>query len=168
MAYRLRKSAGFLLDSKGFDRMIENLSKEKRTPVLKAAMTKGAVIIRDSVRGKYSASKPNSDLYKGIVKYVYKSGEGAIVRRFYTKAGKSFQDKKSPLWRSYILNFWEKGTIQRLTKGKFGSRYPRQRLNRGALKGIRFFSKGVSSSKNKAYRNMENFVLRQIAKQARK
>ena len=168
MAYTMRKSAALLLDTKGFDLLVQRLDKASREPALKEAMVKGASIVQKKVRDVYKAAKPSSNLDQAIVMHIYPSAEGAVVRRFYLKGGmgRGF-DKTSPLYRSYILNFWERGTKERYTKGR-GSRYARQSIYRGALPAIKFLQKGISSSKRMAFREIEKILLTKLEKIANK
>jgi hypothetical protein len=162
----MSKSAAFILDTKGFDKMVEALNKDKREPVLKSAMMKGASLVRENIRSTYKGMKPASDLDQAIVSYIYPSGEGAVVRRFYVKGGmgKNF-DKEGPIYRSYILNFLEKGAKDRQTKGK-GKRYAGKRLNRGSIPALKFFQRGRSRAK--AFKEIERYLLVELAKQAMK
>ena len=156
-----------LLDTTGFDKMLDAISPERRKPVLREAMLRGGMVVREKIRANYQNKKPDSELYKAILLHLYPSGEGAVVRRLYVKGGAGSKfPKDSPYYRSYILNFLEKGTKQRTTKGK-GSRYARQMLNRGSIKAMRFFSRGRSSAMRKALQEMERYVLVELAKQAR-
>lgn len=165
---RILKTQYLALDTRGFDKMVDALSKERRTPVLKKAMWQGATIIQKSIRKVYKDSKPNSDLDKAILVHIYPSGEGAIVRRHYVKGGQGRNyNSKDPLYRAYILNFLEKGAQNRKTEGK-GARYKGLQLNRGSIAALRFFSKGRSKSRNKAMREIERLLLVALAKQATK
>lgn len=71
----MSKSAAFILDTKGLDRMVNALNKENRLPVLKNAMAKGSGLVRENIRSAYKGMKPASDLDQAIVSYVYPSGE---------------------------------------------------------------------------------------------
>lgn len=162
----MSKSAAFILDTKGFDKMVEALGKDRRKPVLKNAMMKGASLVRENIRSTYKGMKPASDLDQAIVSYIYPSGEGAVVRRFYVKGGmgKNF-DKEGPIYRSYILNFLEKGAKDRQTKGK-GKRYAGKRLNRGSIPALKFFQRGRGRSRARAFKEIERYLLVELAKQA--
>lgn len=164
----MSKSAAFILDAKGFDKMVEALGKDRRKPVLKSAMMKGASLVRENIRSTYKGMKPASDLDQAIVSYIYPSGEGAVVRRFYVKGGmgKNF-DKEGPIYRSYILNFLEKGAKDRQTKGR-GKRYAGKRLNRGSVPALKFFQRGRGRSRARAFKEIERHLLVELAKQAMK
>lgn len=164
----MSKSAAFILDTRGLDRMVNALNKENRLPVLKNAMAKGSNLVRENIRSAYKGMKPASDLDQAIVSYVYPSGEGAVVRRFYVKGGmgKNF-DKEGPIYRSYILNFLEKGAKGRHTKGK-GKRYAGKKLNRGSIPALKFFQRGRGRSRAKAFKEVERYLLVELAKQAMK
>ena len=164
----MRKGAAFILDAKGLDRMFNSIAPQNRKRVLKEAMDMGSRLVQMNIRATYSAAKPNSDLYKGIVRYIYPSAEGAVVRRFYIKRGRGRNyDSKSPLFRSYILNFLERGATARLTRGK-GARYYGKQLNRGSIPALKFFQKGRNKSRQKAFREIERFVKAELTKQAQK
>lgn len=165
---KMSKSAAFVLDTKGFDKMVAALAPDRRRPVLEKAMAQGSSLVRENIRKTYKAMKPASNLDEGIFSYVYPSGEGAVVRRFYVKggAGKGF-DPKGPLYRSYILNFLEKGARDRKTKGK-GMRYAGKQLNRGSIPALKFFQKGRNRSRSRAFKEIERYLLTELAKQARK
>ena len=168
----MAKFAQMSLDQRGFDKMVTALSPENRKKGVARALRAGANIVQNKIRANYSKIKPNSDLGKAIVLYEFPSGEGAVVRRFYAKGGikSSEDDTKSPFYRSYILNFIEKGATDRRTKGKGrirrGPSY--QGLNRGSIPAYKFFRKGYNSSRNKAFKEMERILLQELAKQARK
>ena len=167
----MARELGFSFDMKGYDKMVEAVSRDKRKDVVSHALRAGANIIQNKIRSNYRRLKPNSNLDKAIVLYEYPSGEGAIVRRFYVKGGLgSKYDKDGPIYRSYILNYIENGARDRKTKGKGPKRNgPRYRgLNRGSIPATRFFRKGYNSSKNKAAKEIERLILSAIAKQARK
>ena len=160
----------FALDKRGFDKMISALAPENRKEGVRDAMIIGATIVRNKIRANYQKIKPQSDLYKGIHAEIYPSAEGAVVRRFYVKGGMGAQyDKHSPVYRAYILNFIEKGATDRRTKGKGkSSRYFGHQMNRGSIPAYRFFAKGFSGSRNKAFREMERSILKTIADIARR
>jgi hypothetical protein len=168
MAYTMRRSAALLLDTKGFDSLVQRLDKTNRKPALKEAIVEGASIVQKNIRSIYKSAKPSSNLDQAIVMHVYPSAEGVVVRRFYIKGGmgKNY-DSSSPIYRSYILNFWERGTKKRYTKGR-GSRYARQSIYRGALPAIKFFQKGISGSKRMAFREIERILLKNLEKIANK
>lgn len=166
---RISKRAAFLFDTHGFDKMVEALSKENREPALSKAMFTGARMVQENIRKAYKSAKPNSNLGDAIMFHVYPSYEGAAVRRFYVKGGVGLNfGKESPLYRSYVLNFLEKGAKERLTKGKLGSRYPRQRLNRGSIPALKFFQKGKNRGRNKILKAIEKVLTEELAKQAMK
>ena len=161
------------LDQKGFDKMVAALSPENRKKSVARALRAGAEVVQNKIRGNYAKIKPDSDLGKAIVLYEFPSGEGAIVRRFYMKGSKrpaTDDEKKSPFWRAYVLNFIEQGATDRKTKGKGQKRIgPQYRgLNRGSIPAYKFFRKGYNSSKNKAFKEIERVLLTELAKQARK
>lgn len=169
----MARNLGFALDSKGFDKMIEALSPENRKESTAKALRAGATIVQEKIRNNYSKLKPKSNLGRAIVLYGYPSGEGAVVRRFYKKGSKrpaTADDKKSPFYRAYILNFIEQGATDRRTKGRGqkrrGGNY--YGLNRGSIPATKFFRKGYNSSKNKSLKEIERVLLTEIAKQARK
>lgn len=160
------------LDQRGFDKMVANLSAENRKKGVARALRAGANIVQNKIRSNYEKIKPNSDLGKAIVLYEFPSGEGAIVRRFYKKGGNrrpTSDEKASPFYRSYILNFIEQGATDRKTKGKgqkrLGTQY--RGLNRGSIPAYKFFRKGYNSSRNKAFKEIERVLLQELAKQAR-
>lgn len=154
------------LDQRGFDKMVANLSPENRKKGVARALRAGAEIVQNKIRRNYEKIKPDSDLGKAIVLYEFPSGEGMVVRRFYKKGGNRPSDEKaSPLYRSYILNFIEQGASDRRTKGKGKFR---QGLNRGSIPAYKFFRKGYNSSRNKAFKEIERVLLTELAKQARK
>ena len=158
-----------LLDTKGFDKMVAAIAPDKRKEVLRGVMLRGINLMRDRIRAKYRAVKPGSDLGSAIVTYVYPSGEGATVRRFYIKGGTgSGFSKTSSFYRAYILNFIEKGAQGRVTRGRVGTKYAGKRLNRGSIPAYKFFQKGFSGSRNAAYKQMEREVLAALAQLARK
>lgn len=162
------RSSALLLDTKGLDRMINALSPEKRTPVLKEAMLRGGMAAREKIRTRYQRSKPGSDLYEAIQLHLYPSGEGAVVRRLYVKGGTGNKfSKDSPYYRSYILNFLEKGAVARKTRGK-GQRYAGKVLNRGSIPALKFFQKGRYAGLKAAFKTMERYVLTELAKIAQK
>jgi hypothetical protein len=169
----MAKALGFALDQQGFDKMVKALSPENRKKGTGRALRAGAVIVQDKIRGNYKKLKPKSDLDAAIVVYEFPSGEGAVVRRFYQKGAQrptADEEKKSPFYRAYILNFIEKGATDRKTKGKGkirnGANY--QGLNRGSIPATKFFRKGFNSSKNRALKEIERILLIEIAKQAKK
>ena len=164
---RLRRSSAFILDAEGIDKMLNALSPERRAPVLRKAMTEGAHFVKRNIRSVYKGLKPNSDLDKGIVAYVYPSGEGAIVRRFYIKggAGKNYSGD-NPLYRAYILNFLEKGAQNRVTKGK-GKKFRWINKSRGSIPALKFFQRGRTKSKARFFKDTERMILTELAKQAR-
>lgn len=154
------------LDQKGFDKMVAALSPENRKKSVARALRAGAEIVQSKIRSNYAKIKPDSDLGKAIVLYEFPSGEGMVVRRFYKKGGNPTSDEKaSPLYRSYILNFIEQGASDRRTKGKGKVR---RGLNRGSIPAYKFFRKGYSGSRNKAFKEIERVLLTELAKQARK
>lgn len=164
---RIPKSAAIILDTKGYDKIVAALSPEKRKPVLDEAMRAGAGIVQKSIRTVYKTAKPDSNLDKAIVRYIYPSAEGAIVRRFYVKGGMGRNySGDSPFYRSYILNFLEKGAQDRKTKGR--GKYHGMQLNRGSIPPLKFFSKGRSRARNKAFKEIERILLVGLAKQAMK
>ena len=164
----MRKGAAFILDTKGLDKMFNSIAPQNRKRVLKEAMDMGSRLVQMNIRSVYSAAKPNSELYKGIVRHIYPSAEGAVVRRFYIKRGQGKNyNSKSPLFRSYILNFLERGATARRTRGK-GARYYGKQLNRGSIPALKFFQKGRNKSKQKAFREIERFVKAELTKQAQK
>ena len=168
----MARELGFALDTKGFDKMIEALSPENRKKGTAKALRMGASVVRSKIRSNYEKIKPDSDLGRAIVLYEFPSGEGAIVRRFYKRGSKrpaTEDEKKSPFYRAYILNFIEQGATDRKTKGKGQKRIgPNYRgLNRGSIPRYRFFRKGYNSAKNKALKEIERVLLTEIAKQAR-
>jgi hypothetical protein len=116
----------------------------------------------------YKSKKPDSDLDKAILVHIYPDGEGAVVRRHYVKGGqgRNYQSN-DPLYRAYILNFLEKGAKDRKTKGK-GWRYAGQKLNRGSIPALKFFSKGRGRSRNKSLKEIERILLVGLAQQAMK
>lgn len=163
-----RRSAAFILDQRGFDRMVDNLSPENRKSALERAMLAGALIVQKSVRNVYKAMKPDSNLDKAILVHLYPSGEGSVVRRLYVKGGAgSKYGKDTPYYRSYILNFINSGATDRYTKGKRG-RYVGKRLYRGSIPATKFFQKGRNKAKNPAFKEIERILLVELAKQARK
>lgn len=159
-------------DQRGFDRMVSALSPANRKEGVVRALRAGAKVIQDKIRSNYSRIKPKSDLGDAIVLYEFPSGEGAIVRRFYKKGSRrpDSDEKKSPFYRAYILNFIEKGATDRKTKGKgrvrSGVRY--RGLNRGSIPAYNFFRRGYNSSRNKAFKEIERVLLQEISRQARK
>lgn len=156
------------LDKRGLDKMFDALSAENRKPALQRAMLAGAKVIQSSIRRNFSRIRPGSNLDKAIWVEVFPSGEGAVVRRFYVKGGAGSKfDKNGPFYRSYILNFFEKGAQDRHTKGK-GMKYRGQTLNRGSIPAYGFFRKGFSGSRNKAFKEIERIALQEIAKQSRR
>lgn len=161
------------LDQRGFDKMVANLSPENRKKGVARALRAGAEIVQNKIRRNYEKIKPDSDLGKAIVLYEFPSGEGAIVRRFYMKGSKrpeTEDEKKSPFYRAYVLNFIEQGATARRTKGKGKIRQGTQwqGLNRGSIPAYKFFRKGYNSSRNKAFKEIERILLTELAKQARK
>lgn len=169
----MAKIAQMSLDQRGFDKMVAALSPENRKKGVARALRAGAEIVQNKIRGNYEKIKPNSDLGKAIVLYEFPSGEGAIVRRFHKKGSKlpeTDDEKKSPFYRAYILNFIEQGATDRKTKGKgqkrIGSQY--RGLNRGSIPAYKFFRKGYNSSRNKAFKEIERILLTELAKQAKK
>lgn len=164
-----RRIAGIYIDRTGFDKMLANIAPEKRKPIAKQAMLAGASVVKWSIRKAYKTAKPNSNLDKAIVTYVYPSGEGSVARRFYIKGGTAGRyPPRSHHYRSYILNFLEKGATDRETEGKIGSRWPMRRLNRGSIPALYFFKKGARRARKKTRIEVERFLLREIAKQARR
>lgn len=156
------------LDKRGLDKMFGALSSENRKPALQRAMLAGAQVIQSGIRRNFSRIRPGSSLGAAIWVEVFPSGEGAVVRRFYVKGGMgSAFSKDGPFYRSYILNFFEKGAQNRQTKGQ-GVKYRGKVMNRGSIPAYNFFSKGFSSSRNKAFKEMERIALQEIAKQARR
>lgn len=169
----MAKIAQMSLDQRGFDKMVEALSPENRKKGVARALRAGANIVQNKIRSNYERIKPDSDLGKAIVLYEFPSGEGAIVRRFYKKGSKrpeSDEEKKNPFYRSYILNFIEKGATDRRTKGKGKIRSGANwsGLNRGSIPAYKFFRKGFTSSRNKAFKEIEKILLQELAKQARR
>jgi hypothetical protein len=165
-----KKPLGIALDTKGFDKMVEAIDKEHRKPALKKAMFAGVGIVRAKIREKYYAAKPQSNLGEAIVPFMYPSGEGGGVRRFYVKGGMGNQfGAQSPAYRAYILNFLEKGAADRKTTGQGRIRWGPQfaDLNRGSIPALKFFKKGWGASRNKAVKEMERVLLREIADLAR-
>ena len=161
----MARELGFSFDMKGFDKMLESVSRDNRKKVVSHALRAGANIIQNKIRSNYKKLKPDSNLDKAIVLYEYPSGEGAIVRRFYVKRGLGGKySKNGPIYRSYILNYIESGAKDRYTNGK--GKFPRG-LYRGSIPATRFFRKGYNSSKNKAAKEIERLILTAIAKQAR-
>lgn len=164
----MARIAQMSLDQRGFDKMVANLSPENRKKGVARALRAGAEIVQNKIRRNYEKIKPDSDLGKAIVLYEFPSGEGMVVRRFYKKGGNrrpTSDEKASPLYRSYILNFIEQGAADRRTKGKGKIR---QGLNRGSIPAYKFFRKGYNSSRNKAFKEIERILLTELAKQARK
>jgi hypothetical protein len=164
----MARIAQMSLDQKGFDKMVAALSPENRKKSVARALRAGAEIVRDKIRSNYAKIKPDSDLGKAIVLYEFPSGEGMVVRRFYKKGGNrrpTSDEKASPLYRSYILNFIEQGAADRRTKGRGKVR---RGLNRGSIPAYKFFRKGYSGSRNKAFKEIERVLLTELAKQARK
>lgn len=163
----MARIAQMSLDQRGFDKMVANLSPENRKKGVARALRAGAEIVQNKIRGNYAKIKPDSDLGKAIVLYEFPSGEGMVVRRFYKKGGNqpTSDEKASPLYRSYILNFIEQGASDRRTKGKGKFR---QGLSRGSIPAYKFFRKGYNSSRNKAFKEIERVLLQELAKQARK
>ena len=162
----MARTAGVAFDTKGFDKMLDNLSPESRKPILKDVMLKGAYIIRGKIREKYKGLKSNSNLDEAIVVHLYPSHEGAVVRRYYVKGGTARNyEADNPFLRAYILNFIDKGATDRKLKG--GGKYPKG-TNRGSIPATRFFRKGYNSGKNRALKEIERTLLQEIAKQARK
>lgn len=169
----MAKIAQMSLDQRGFDKMVEALSPENRKKGVARALRAGANIVQNKIRSNYERIKPDSELGKAIVLYEFPSGEGVVVRRFYKKGSKrpaSDEEKKNPLYRSYILNFIEKGATDRRTKGKGKIRNGANwaGLNRGSIPTYRFFRKGFTSSRNKAFKEIEKILLQELAKQARR
>ena len=157
---------GVAFDTKGFDKMLDNLSPESRKPMLKNVMLKGSYIIRNKIREKYKSFKPGSDLDQAIVVHLFPSHEGAVVRRYYVKGGTARNyASDNPFLRAYILNFINKGATDRKLKGK--GKYPRG-TNRGSIPATKFFRKGYNAGKNRALKEIERTLLQEIAKQARK
>lgn len=168
----MAKIAQMSLDQRGFDKMVANLSAENRKKGVARALRAGANIVQNKIRSNYKKLKPKSDLDEAIVLCEFPSGEGAIVRRFYKKGSKrpaTEDEKRSPFYRSYILNFIEQGATDRRTKGKGQKRLgPQYRgLNRGSIPAYKFFRKGYNSSRNKAFKEIERVLLQELAKQAR-
>lgn len=162
-----KKGLGIALDTKGFDKMLEAIDKKHRIPALKEALYVGVGMVQNKIRTNYKTAKPSSNLDQAIVPYMYPSGEGAGVRRWYVKGGMGARyGRTSPIYRAYILNFLEKGAINRVTKGKGrkqrGANYAGR--NRGSIPALRFFRRGWSSTKNKALKEMERLLLIKIAK----
>jgi hypothetical protein len=165
---RIAKSQYLSIDTKGLDKLVDNLSKKNRTPVLKKAMWHGASIVQKSIRSVYKSQKPNSDLDNAITMHIYPDGEGAVVRRYYIKGGQGRNySSDDPLYRAYILNFLEKGAKDRKTKGK-GRRYAGLELNRGTIPALKFFSKGRSRSRSRAMKEIEKILLEALSTQAMK
>ena len=166
----MARALGIALDKKGFDKMIEAIDKEHRVPALKEAMYTGVGIVRAKIRAKYHAAKPQSNLDEAIVPFMYPSGEGGGVRRYYVKGGMGVKhDSRSPKYRAYILNFLEQGAADRKTKGKGRVRRGMEwaGLNRGSIPALKFFRKGWGASRNKAVKEMERVLLKKIAELAR-
>ncbi len=169
----MARIAQMSLDQRGFDKMVANLSPENRKKGVARALRAGAAVVQNKIRRNYEKIKPDSDLGKAIVLYEFPSGEGMVVRRFYKKGGNrrpTGDEKASPLYRSYILNFIEQGASDRRTKGKGKIRQGAQwqGLNRGSIPAYKFFRKGYNSSRNKAFKEIERILLSELAKQARK
>lgn len=163
-----RRSAAFILDQHGFDKMVDNLSPENRKAALDKAMLTGALIVQKSVRNVYKAMKPDSELDKAILVHLFPSGEGAVVRRLYVKGGAgSKYGEDTPYYRSYVLNFINAGAKDRHTKGRKG-RYVGMQLNRGSIPATKFFQKGRSKAKRPALKEIERILLVELAKQSRK
>ena len=162
----MAKAVGVAFDSKGFDKMVEALSPERRKPILKDVMLRGAYIIRNKIREKYKSIKSDSNLDQAIVVHLYPSNEGAVIRRYYVKGGTSRNyDSDDPKLRAYILNFIEQGATDRKLRGR--GKYP-QGTNRGSIPRYRFFRKGYNAGKNRAMKEIERTLLQELAKQARK
>lgn len=161
----------FALDMRGFDRMIAAVSKEHRVTALKKAMYSSGGVVLNKIRSNYRSLKPRSDLWNAIVPFMYPSGEGVGVRRYYIKSGDGkHYDQKSPKYRAYILNFIERGASARKTKGK-GRRYRGAKyagLNRGSVPAAHFFQRGWNSSRERAFKEMERIILKEIAALARR
>ena len=169
----MAKIAQMSLDQRGFDKMVEALSPENRKKGVARALRAGANIVQNKIRSNYERIKPESELGKAIVLYEFPSGEGVVVRRYYKKGSKrpaSDEEKKNPLYRGYILNFIEQGASDRRTKGKGkirnGSKWAG--LNRGSIPTYKFFRKGYTSSRNKAFKEIERVLLQELAKQVRR
>ena len=169
----MAKIAQMSLDQRGFDKMVEALSPENRKKAVARALLAGAKVVQNKIRSNYERIKPDSDLGKAIVLYKFPSGEGVVVRRFYKKGSKrpvSDEEKEDPLYRGYILNFIEQGASDRRPKGKGkirnGSKWAG--LNRGSIPTYKFFRKGYTSSRNKAFKEIERILLQELAKQVRK
>lgn len=172
----MAKMLQFSLDQRELDRMVEALKPENRKAGVARALRAGANIMQNKVRSNYQRIMPGSDLYKAIHLYEFPSGEGMVLRRFYVKGGVGAKYKMGegsdagPLYRSYILNFIEHGAVDRRTKGngkkRFGVKH--RGLNRGSIPAYRFFRKGVTGSRNKAFKEVERQLLIEIAKQAKK
>lgn len=158
------------IDVSGFERMINNISPENRKGAMKYAMSGGAQIVQKRVRNVWKRAHQGSDLDQAILYGLYDSGEGAVIRRHYVKGGMGRNmNRRDPKYRSYILNFFENGTKPRQTKGKIGSRWPQNRLNRGLVKALGMFRKGANSTAlNQAMKEIERRLLVELAKQARK
>lgn len=159
-----------VLDKLGFDKMMEAINEKNRKRVLRDAMLIGGTFVQRKIRAVYKSAKPDSDLDRAILVHLFPSGEGAVVRRLYVPggAGKKY-GAGTPYYRSYILNFLEKGAKERRTKGRGkirnGPKYAG--LNRGSIPALRFFARGRGRSLNKAFKEMERYVLVELAKQAR-
>lgn len=169
--YRVHKGAALAVDPEGFNRMLNNLSPENRKPALRAAMIQGGAEILGNIRRAYKRVKPNSNLDSAVVMEIYPSGEGAVVRRFYVKGGVGDGfPKDGSFFRSYILNFVDKGATDRRTKGK-GKKYRGMRyfnLSRGSIPASNFFSRGRRQGRSRIYKRMERTLLVALANQARK
>lgn len=164
----MRRTAAFILDTQGLDKMLEAVNPDNRKHVLRKAMNEGSALVQKNIRSVYKGLKPDSDLDKAIVRYTFPSAEGAVVRRFYVKRGRGQDyESTSPLFRSYVLNFLEQGAKSRQTRGK-GKRYSGQRLNRGSVPALRFFRKGRNRSRKKAFKEIERIILTELAKQAQR
>lgn len=168
-----RYGMGFALalDVRGFNKMVEAVDAKHRTPALKKAMYSAGSVVLNKVRGNYRALKPQSDLWQGIVPFMYPSGEGVGVRRYYIKGGQGKNyDRQGAQYRAYILNFVEQGATDRQTKGKGrvrrGPRY--SGLYRGSIPKTQFFRKGWTGSRERAFKEMERVLLKKIADLARK
>lgn len=152
--------ARFTINANGYNELVKRLAPERRKAIASAALLQGATFVRNVIRNNYRSLKPDSELWRGYVLYLFPSGTGAVVRRFYAKK----RTGSGTLDRAYILNFIEKGATNRTTRGR--GRY-KSGLNRGSLPAYHVFSRGSRQAKEGALGLIRRKLLTEIAKMSK-
>ena len=143
-----------------FARLDSRQMKTTHRKTLNSVITKLQTEARKNIRGvtgryntrtKTSKGTPRGPLIQGITKRVWKSVEGATVT----------------ILGDYRLKWFESGTTDRTTKGKFKSRYKKPKVT-GKMSASHFFKRAIESKQGSVQQEINDTLAKEIKRQFEK